>query len=124
MSERVPASQLVLSGGAKLPIGNARSSAADTVAAANPGPPHRIANEDVEHVRHKLKALPYRHIENLAGSRWRAVRDLSAVLIDNANGRTCALFLCRDTDAPVARFNWRHSYDRKHHRKQANPPRS
>lgn len=107
-----------------MPIGNARSSAADTVAAANPGPPHRVAHKDVEHVRHKLKSLPYAHIENLAVGRSHAVRGLSAVLIDNANSRSRGLFRCPDGDAPVTRFNWRHQYDRKHHRKQANPPRS
>lgn len=91
--------------GTKLPIGRARHAAGDTVATTGPGPSHRVARRDVEHVRHKLKALPDRHIENLTVSRWHAVRGLSAVLIDNANGRNSALFLCRDSDEPVTRFS-------------------
>ena len=48
----------------KLSIDRTRIAAADTMAAAGPGPPNRVANMNIERVRRKREALPHRDIEN------------------------------------------------------------
>lgn len=53
----------------KLFIGDARSATCDTVAAAYPGPSHRVAHVNAYFVWHKGKALSDGHIENLTGGR-------------------------------------------------------
>jgi hypothetical protein len=94
-------------GRTKLFIGNARSTAGDTMTATDPGPSHGVARVDADFVWHKREALPDHHIENLAGTRWHAIRHWLSVLIDNPNAFGSALFLCRDSGASVSRISLR-----------------
>src|SRR5262249_19993903 len=91
----------------KLLIGNARSTAGDAMAIADPCPSHCVAYVDADFVWHKREALPDRHIENLAGSRWHALRHWLSALIDNPKGSGSALFLGRDRTVSVSRVSLR-----------------
>ena len=72
----------------KLRIGDAMRTTADAVAAVCPGPPHRVADRDVDSVRRKREpALSHCYIDDCAGSRWHAARSRPAVLIDNTQRR-------------------------------------
>jgi hypothetical protein len=89
----------------ELPVGCVTSAAGNTVVVAAPGPPHRVADRDVECVRHKpdwVSRRSYSHIENLAASQAPAAWHLTAVLIDNPDGRKSELFSCCGGAAIVA----------------------
>ena len=102
----------------ELPISCARRAAGDTVVIAAPSPPHRVAERDVECVRHKpyfVSRRAHRHIENLAASQPPAAWHLTAVLIDNPDGRKNALFSCGGGAPIVAGFGCRQECRRDEH---------
>src|SRR5262245_37973865 len=69
----------------ELPIRSARIATRDTVAITVPGPPHRVANRNVDRARVKRKrpTRPHGHIDSRAGCRWDAAHSWAPVLIDN-----------------------------------------
>ena len=72
--------------GTILRIDKTRGAAGNTVAALGPGPPNRVAHGDVDRVRYEhIAALPYRYIDNLAGSRWNAIDGRPSVLVDEVD---------------------------------------
>jgi len=97
---------------AELSVGCARLAvtAGDTVKIAGPGPSHSVAHKYVERVRHKLKFIvrwSYRHIEDLATNQSPATWHLTAILIENGDGRSRAFFRCRASAAVVVGFSCR-----------------
>ena len=100
--------------GTKLSIDGARRAAGDAVAAAGPGPPHRVADRDVDCVRHKHEAaLSHCYIEDLTATRWHAAHSCPSILIHNVNGGGRGMLLLRCGDASVARFSLRRKYQCK-----------
>src|SRR5437016_11777250 len=78
--------------GTILRIGHARRTAGDTVSALGPGPPHSVANRDVECVWHKhIAVLTHLDIENCARRRSDASHGRLAVFIKNAESRRSVL---------------------------------
>ena len=91
-----------------MPVGCARGAAGNTVVVAAPGPSHSVAHRDVQGVGDKaylVSRRSYRHIENLAASQPPAAWHLTALLIDNPDGRKNALFSCGGGAAIVAGFS-------------------
>jgi hypothetical protein len=108
----------------ELPISCARRAAGDTVVIAAPGPPHRVADRDVECVRHKpycVSRRPHRHIENLAASQSSTASHLTAVLIDNPDDWNSALFSCRASVAVVVGFSCGQECHPKQHYQPTTP---
>lgn len=84
--------------GTEQPIGGARRTAGDAVAAAAPGPPYRVTCENVDCGRYELKTVSNRadsYIEGLALRQRNAARCVLTVLIDNADDPGFGLLLCR-----------------------------
>jgi hypothetical protein len=108
----------------ELPISCARRAAGDTVVIAAPGPPHRVADRDVECVRHKpyfVSRRPHRHIENLAAGQSSTASHLTAVLIDNPDDWNSALFSCRVRVAVVVGFSCGQECHPKQHYQPTSP---
>jgi len=109
----------------ELPISlGTRRAAGDTVVIAAPGPPHRVADRDVECVRHKpycVSCRPHSHIENLAASQSSTAWHLTAVLIDNPDDWNSALFSCRVRVAVVVGFSCGQECHPKQHYQPTTP---
>src|SRR5215831_5965915 len=94
----------------ELPIRSAGRGIAtgDTVASTAPGPPHRVANRNVDcaRVERKLATWPHGHIDSRAGCRWGSAHSWAAVLIDNPDWwRTLCVKHVSHTCALLARFS-------------------
>ena len=83
----------------KLSVDRARIATTNTMAAAGPSPPNRVAHMNVERVRHEREALPHRDIESPV--RWRYPRAPSRGL---GAGAELELPAARHP-APRVRFN-------------------
>jgi hypothetical protein len=106
----------------KLSIDGARHATGDAVAAGGPGPPHRVADRDVDRVRNKYEAaLSHRYVEDLIANRWQAADCWPAVLIDDIDAVGGGLLFLRRRDASVSRFSLRRKYQRKGRCQQKSP---
>lgn len=110
--------------GTVLPVGCAISAACHTVTIAGPRPSHSVSHGDVQCVGQKREFVllrSYGHIESLATSRSPAAACRPAILIENPDSSTDAIFRCRSSTPLVAGLNWRKGHQ---HQQERQPPAS